>query len=107
MRLKTKYEVENSNCTRPCALLHSLNQHFSQILTHRRGEGSTSQCQETHESKFDLLGHGEIHDSFVSTAAPEQGCPSGVGVGLVQALLLLTMEPPHGFSQRDHWLHSV
>ena len=55
----------------------------------------------------DLLGHGPIHSSLVWNVSPEQGFPSGVGVGLVQALVLLTMDPPHGFSQRDHWLHSV
>ena len=55
----------------------------------------------------DLLGHGPMHSSLVWNVSPEHGFPSGVGVGLVQALVLLTMDPPHGFSQRDHWLHSV
>ena len=54
-----------------------------------------------------LLGHGPIHSSLVWNVSPEHDFPSGVGVGLVQALVLLTMDPPHGFSQRDHWLHSV
>ena len=54
-----------------------------------------------------LLGHGPMHSSLVWNVSPEHGFPSGVGVGLVQALVLLTMDPPHGFSQRDHWLHSV
>ena len=56
---------------------------------------------------LDLLGHGQMHSSFVWNESPEHGFPSGVGVGLVHDLLLLTTDPPHGFSQSDHWLHAV
>ena len=50
---------------------------------------------------LDLLGHGQMHSSFVWNESPEHGLPSGVGVGLVHDLLLLTTDPPHGFSQSD------
>ena len=49
-----------------------------------------------------LLGHGDIHSSLVWKASPEHVLPSAVGVGLAHVLLLLTTEPPQGFSHSDH-----
>ena len=51
---------------------------------------------------FHLLGHGPTHSILVSTVGPEQGIPSGEGVGLVHPLVLLTTDPPQGFSHIDH-----
>ena len=51
---------------------------------------------------MNILGHGDIHSSLDWNASPEHVLPSAVGVGLAHVLLLLTTEPPHGFSHSDH-----
>jgi len=54
------------------------------------------------KTALDLLGQGQMHSSFVWKESPKKGFKKGERVGLVHELLLLTTDPPHGFSQSDH-----